>query len=180
MTDWPPDVPCRGHDMFLPPASGDPDIEAETNELRRLCDGCPVRDECLQESLRVWPTDGIWGGLTRYERARIRSGSSTVEAERRRWRKLSLSSPRRHETRDQTAEARSIMADVADDHGVAVDDILSRDRTRDVTDARRVAIRTVWQNTTLPSTAIGRLFDRDHSTVLHHVRSDILSNKDNE
>lgn len=41
-----------------------------SNRGKKLCAGCPVRDECLDWAL-VHEEEGIWGGLTEKERARL-------------------------------------------------------------------------------------------------------------
>lgn len=35
---------------------------------KRVCGGCPVRQQCLQYALDAHITEGIWGGLTPRER----------------------------------------------------------------------------------------------------------------
>jgi chromosomal replication initiation ATPase DnaA len=60
-------------------------------------------------------------------------------------------------------------------HGVAVEDVMSVSRNRKVVAARTDAIGAVWLNCevegarpTLPS--VGRIFKRDHTTILHALR----------
>lgn len=58
---------------------------------------------------------------------------------------------------------------IAADHGVAEREIYSASRRREVTIARCVAIQTI--RLTHPQwsyPAIGRFFNRDHTTILHH------------
>ncbi|GAA1500958.1 hypothetical protein GCM10009760_63320 [Kitasatospora kazusensis] len=68
-----PDVfaaaPCRSADpeLFFP-AGESPAAAAQVATAKRLCAGCPLRDACLREALRVGATEGIWGGLTAAER----------------------------------------------------------------------------------------------------------------
>lgn len=70
------------------------------------------------------------------------------------------------------------VAEVAVRHGMSVDDLLSRSSTtRAHTDARReayVALRSVKREDGRPAwsyPAIGRMFGRDHTTILHALKS---------
>lgn len=36
--------------------------------IKRLCQGCPVRQICLAESIRGLETHGVWGGQDEVER----------------------------------------------------------------------------------------------------------------
>jgi WhiB family transcriptional regulator, redox-sensing transcriptional regulator len=62
---------CAGADLdlFITPGDGDeppyPSPEATT-----FCDRCPVRTECLAVGM-YWDADGVWGGMTRYQRHQI-------------------------------------------------------------------------------------------------------------
>lgn len=60
---------CRDHDPSLWfPTGRKPDRHVRAV---RICQGCPVREACLEHSLG-WASDGIWGGLTAEERAVLR------------------------------------------------------------------------------------------------------------
>lgn len=62
---------CDGMDVevFFPPfATDDPD-DMEWGAARRVCGGCPVRDECLRHGLR--DEFGMFGGLVPKERERL-------------------------------------------------------------------------------------------------------------
>lgn len=41
---------------------------AEQNKAKQLCNGCPVRTECLAEALDNQIEWGVWGGMTERER----------------------------------------------------------------------------------------------------------------
>lgn len=55
-------------------------------------------------------------------------------------------------------------------HKVSHKRMLSRERKQDVVDARDEAIALVYQHTRASMPQVGRLFDRDHTTVLHSLR----------
>lgn len=63
-----------------------PDTQAEAREPKRVCDTeCPVRARCLAYGLSQRTTkgrpalDGVWGGATKYERARmLREGTDVL------------------------------------------------------------------------------------------------------
>jgi WhiB family transcriptional regulator, redox-sensing transcriptional regulator len=67
---WQEYASCRGldPDLFFPERGGD------TRSAKAVCDGCPVRAECLDYALTP-PVEkfGIWGGMSERERRRIRS-----------------------------------------------------------------------------------------------------------
>ena len=53
-------------DLFFPE-------DPEGSELAKaICGGCPVRAECIGYAVAIPSLDGIWGGLTRQERYRLR------------------------------------------------------------------------------------------------------------
>ncbi len=58
--------------------------------------------------------------------------------------------------------------------GVAVDDILSRRKPVVVSLARQYAMALVYSHCRLSLTVVGRLFKRDHTSVLYAVRSNSL------
>lgn len=41
---------------------------AKQHDAKRVCNGCPVRTECLAEALDSQIEWGVWGGLTERER----------------------------------------------------------------------------------------------------------------
>lgn len=77
MTDWMRHGLCVGTEN---PDDWHPDYE-NTAVALRLCDGCPVTDECAQYA-RDNKFTGIWGGLTTAERAadRPRAKCGTLAA----------------------------------------------------------------------------------------------------
>jgi WhiB family redox-sensing transcriptional regulator len=43
----------------------------QINQAKAICAECDIRMECLKEALTYEYTDGIWGGTTPSERARL-------------------------------------------------------------------------------------------------------------
>ena len=61
---------CRGADLeVFFPGRGE-----SAGPARRVCEGCPVRQPCLDYAITNRITHGIWGGLTERERRALRSG----------------------------------------------------------------------------------------------------------
>ena len=69
--------------MRLVPAGADADLffperGASTRRAKAICDGCPVRGECLDYALAHGEKFGIWGGLSERERRRVRRERSVA------------------------------------------------------------------------------------------------------
>ena len=63
----------------------DPDLfflerGASTKEAKAVCQGCEVRDDCLEYALVNGEKFGIWGGLSERERRRIRRQRALARA----------------------------------------------------------------------------------------------------
>lgn len=54
-------------DFFAPPEASD-----EVRRAKAICASCPVLDDCLAFAIETNQPDGIWGGHTSKERARLR------------------------------------------------------------------------------------------------------------
>lgn len=54
-------------ETWFPPKGGDKGALA-----KRICRHCPVQFECLQFALKIGTPDGVWGGLSPDQRAKIR------------------------------------------------------------------------------------------------------------
>lgn len=63
--DWTLLAKCRGMGDDLFPEG------AEQRKARVICQGCPVRAQCLAEALDNRIEWGIWGGMTERERRKI-------------------------------------------------------------------------------------------------------------
>jgi chromosomal replication initiation ATPase DnaA len=66
-------------------------------------------------------------------------------------------------------EAMSLIRVVAAHFNLSIKDILSRSRVRPLVIPRQVAMAVVRGHTNLSSTFIGKVFKRDHTTVLHGI-----------
>jgi WhiB family redox-sensing transcriptional regulator len=68
--EWKRSGACRNLplDLFFP----NPTDEEQEKEAKAWCGVCPVRDLCLESSLRNGADYGIWGGLNEEERRAIR------------------------------------------------------------------------------------------------------------
>jgi WhiB family transcriptional regulator, redox-sensing transcriptional regulator len=51
-----------------------PEKGGSTREAKRICQGCEVKDECLESALANDERFGIWGGLSERERRRLKRG----------------------------------------------------------------------------------------------------------
>lgn len=77
---WRAESACQYTDpeAFFPQAHGhgrgaQRALRAATETAKRICGGCPVRAQCLDEAMRRGPrTYGVWGGTTRDERLALR------------------------------------------------------------------------------------------------------------
>jgi WhiB family redox-sensing transcriptional regulator len=67
--DWRHRAACVGHDgnLFFPLSSAEAS-DAERDQAKEVCGGCPVRESCLEWALELGIDDGIFGGLTARER----------------------------------------------------------------------------------------------------------------
>ena len=72
LKDFLPQAACRGAkaEWFFP--AGDIEVADPYARARALCDGCPVRLECLAWALECREKHGMWGGHTPAERRALR------------------------------------------------------------------------------------------------------------
>src|SRR5437764_13823145 len=74
-TTWRAAAECRGENAvyFFPPSHFErkPEKDFREGHARALCQMCAVREVCLEYSLAVGETHGIWGGLNELERRRL-------------------------------------------------------------------------------------------------------------
>lgn len=76
-TSWRERDACLNEDpeLFFPIGTTGP-AALQTIEAKRVCAGCPVRDDCLQWAMSVNVEQGIWGGLSEDERRSLRRRST--------------------------------------------------------------------------------------------------------
>jgi WhiB family transcriptional regulator, redox-sensing transcriptional regulator len=65
--NWQDSARCLGlnPDLFYP------ENQTLAREAKEVCDGCPVRVECLEYAIEKGERFGVWGGLTERERRRL-------------------------------------------------------------------------------------------------------------
>lgn len=70
---WPEQAHCRDTD----PDAFFPEVERvnQLGAVRRICHGCPVRQQCLNYAMDHPELVGVWGGLTTSQRRRRRRGT---------------------------------------------------------------------------------------------------------
>ena len=68
--DWRDVAACRGIDPELFYIPGD--SEAKSAPAVRVCDGCPVAEQCLGWALKHGEDHGVWGGTTPKQRRALR------------------------------------------------------------------------------------------------------------
>lgn len=66
--EWQEQALCAQTDpeAFFPEKGG------STREAKRICQACPVQDDCLEFALENDERFGIWGGLSERERRRLK------------------------------------------------------------------------------------------------------------
>ena len=57
-----------------------PERGASTKDAKAVCQGCVVREDCLEYALTNREKFGIWGGLSERERRRIRRERAQARA----------------------------------------------------------------------------------------------------
>lgn len=84
-TDWRAAGACltADPDLFFPIAVGTA-ANTQVSRALRICDGCQVKQQCLDFAMRTGEANGIWGGTTPDERIRARRTRARRPA-RRMW-----------------------------------------------------------------------------------------------
>jgi len=81
--DWTLMAKCRGMEDALFPEGKD------QKRARAVCNGCPVRSECLAEALDHRIEWGVWGGMTERERRQLLRQRPDIES----WRDVLCDAP---------------------------------------------------------------------------------------
>ncbi|MER7918238.1 MULTISPECIES: WhiB family transcriptional regulator [unclassified Streptomyces] len=73
MENWREQAACRHEDpdLFFPIGSTGP-AQVQAEQAKMVCEGCPVRQQCLDWALDTGQGIGVWGGTTEVERRRLR------------------------------------------------------------------------------------------------------------
>jgi len=74
--EWQQHGSCKQADgtLFFPPSNRfehKPDREAREARAKRICGGCPVREDCLEWALTTREPHGVWGGRSESERKQM-------------------------------------------------------------------------------------------------------------
>ncbi|MFD6924565.1 WhiB family transcriptional regulator [Streptomyces sp. NPDC059944] len=69
MDNWRDSAACRSvdPDLFFPIGSTGPAV-LQIQEAKAVCEGCPVREACLDWALESGQSVGVWGGTSETER----------------------------------------------------------------------------------------------------------------
>ena len=67
---WYEEAACASYpaEVFFPPS----EVPLAANPAKAVCEGCPVREECLSFALETAQAEGVWGGMDAGERRRLR------------------------------------------------------------------------------------------------------------
>ncbi|MCX5136976.1 WhiB family transcriptional regulator [Streptomyces sp. NBC_00340] len=84
MDNWRDSAACRSvdPDLFFPIGNTGPAV-LQIQEAKAVCQGCPVREACLDWALESGQSVGVWGGTSETERrslARRRARRRTQDA----------------------------------------------------------------------------------------------------
>jgi len=68
--EWREEAACTGADteLFFPPGED----ETAAMQAKKICQICPVREDCLQYALATNQSEGVWGGMSSGDRRRLR------------------------------------------------------------------------------------------------------------
>lgn len=82
---WMDQAACRDYDpeLWFPIGTTGPALQQTTAAIG-VCEGCPVREQCLDFALEVGADDGIYGGVTPDGRRKLRRNAYGKAARRRR------------------------------------------------------------------------------------------------
>ena len=75
--DWQARAACRGADtsiFYHPENERGPSRRRREMRAKRICQGCPVRQNCLSWALWAREPYGVWGGLSVEEREALLAG----------------------------------------------------------------------------------------------------------
>ncbi|WP_368866403.1 WhiB family transcriptional regulator [Rhodococcoides fascians] len=70
LSGWQAHARCRDYDpaAFFEPEEECDSFSETSISAKRICEGCVVRDDCLNYALDAGEQFGVWGGLTSRER----------------------------------------------------------------------------------------------------------------
>ena len=65
-------LPCRGESDLFIADDGDDEELSKYAFAKTLCAACPIAAQCLEYALRNNEPYGVWGGMTRLDRQKLR------------------------------------------------------------------------------------------------------------
>lgn len=77
-TEWMSDGLCAQTD----PEAFYPDEHGSVEAAKAVCAACPVLAQCGAYALETKQRFGVWGGMSAYERQKIRAGARRVDTEK--------------------------------------------------------------------------------------------------
>jgi WhiB family redox-sensing transcriptional regulator len=71
--NWRDEAAClkENPELFFPIGTTGPAV-GQVERAKRVCAGCPVRQDCLQWALSAGVDHGVWGGLDDLERRALK------------------------------------------------------------------------------------------------------------
>lgn len=79
---WRDEAACRDHpekELWFPIGNTGPALRM-INAAKRICESCPVRQDCLTWALDAGEDAGVWGGLSEDERRNLKRRVKRAEA----------------------------------------------------------------------------------------------------
>jgi WhiB family redox-sensing transcriptional regulator len=76
--NWRANAACQYGDRDLHfPIANTPGWRKQTQEAKKVCGGCPVREACLEWALKTGQTAGVWGGKSARQRKEMHRSRPT-------------------------------------------------------------------------------------------------------
>tara|TARA_R110001606_G_C15291793_1_gene641618 strand:+ start:557 stop:937 length:381 start_codon:yes stop_codon:yes gene_type:complete len=71
-------VPCTNFpDLFFPESANGHALK-DIREAQRMCSSCPIQLKCAIYGLEAEESDGVWGGLSLYDRKKLKKRYGSI------------------------------------------------------------------------------------------------------